>query len=69
MAARALRFLILTAARAGEVVGAAWSEIDMDKAVWAVPATRMKSGKVHRVPLSKEATVLLKQLANVRTGA
>ena len=60
--ARALEFLILTAARSGEVRGAAWEEIDLDKAIWTVPARRMKAGREHRVPLSTEALKLLKEL-------
>jgi integrase len=57
MAARALEFLILTAARPSEVLGARWSEISGD--IWTVPAARMKGGKEHRVPLSKAAFDLL----------
>ena len=49
--ARALEFLILTAARTGEVIGARWSEIDLKNKIWTVPAERMKAGKDHRVPL------------------
>lgn len=59
-AARALDFLILTAARTGEVIGAQWSEIDLDKTVWTVPAGRMKAGVEHRVPLSADAVAILK---------
>ena len=47
--ARALEFVILTAARSGEVRGARWPELDFDKCVWTVPASRMKAGKEHRV--------------------
>lgn len=57
--AQALRFVILTAARSGEVRGARWSEIDWDAKVWTVPAGRMKGGREHRVPLSDEACALL----------
>jgi integrase len=57
--ARALSFLILTAARSGEVRGICWAEIDLAAAVWTVPAERMKSAKEHRVPLSAAALVLL----------
>ena len=57
MAAMALRFLILTAARSGEVLGAQWPEIDGE--TWVVPAERMKAGRVHRVPLSAEALAIL----------
>src|SRR3546814_12027236 len=62
MAARALAFTILTAARSGEVLGARWPEIDLDKAVWTVPARRMKAGREHRVPLSPPATALVSAL-------
>jgi integrase len=64
--ARALEFLILTAARSGEVYGARWPEIDLDKEIWTVPAERMKSGRAHRVPLSKRAKVILCELHDVR---
>jgi integrase len=57
MAARALEFAILTAARPGEALGARWSEIDGD--VWTIPANRMKGGREHRVPLNKRAFELL----------
>jgi len=59
-AAKALEFAILTAARSGEVRGAAWGEIDLRNGLWVIPATRMKAGKDHRVPLSSDAVVLLK---------
>lgn len=62
MAARALEFLILTATRSGEVRGALWSEIDLDAAVWTIPAHRMKAGKAHVVPLSAPALALLRGL-------
>ena len=58
--ARALEFAVLTAARSGEVRGAVWAEIDMTRAMWIVPANRMKSGREHRVPLSKPAIKLLR---------
>ncbi len=67
--ATALRFLILTAARTGEVVGAQWREIDMDAAVWTVPAARMKAGREHRVPLSEPALAILREMAEKRTGS
>lgn len=60
MAARALQFLALTAARSGEVRGMAWTEVDLDKALWTVPAARMKAGREHRVPLTVEAVELLR---------
>ena len=68
MGAIALRATILCAARSGEVRGATWSEVDMDKAVWTVPATRMKMGKTHRVPLSPEALAVFKEAAKFRTA-
>jgi integrase len=63
--ARALEFTILTAARSGEVRGAKWSEIDLQSEVWTIPSERMKAGKEHRVPLSKQAVQLLRSLAVV----
>ncbi|TXH33313.1 MAG: site-specific integrase [Burkholderiaceae bacterium] len=59
---RALEFVILTAARSGEVRGATWSEINLNDATWILPAQRMKAGVEHRVPLSKAAIELLKSL-------
>lgn len=59
IAARALAFLTLTAARSGEVRGAQWDEIDLKSSVWTVPAERMKAGREHRVPLSEAAVDLL----------
>jgi integrase len=58
--ARALEFAILTAARTGEVLGARWEEIDQGAKTWTVPASRMKGGKEHRVPLSDRAIALVK---------
>jgi integrase len=62
VAARALEFAILTAARTGEVLQARWSEIDIVTKVWIVPANRMKAGKEHRVPLSPRAVAILEAL-------
>ena len=59
MAALALEFVILTATRTSEVLGATWAEVDLDKAIWTVPATRMKAGKEHRIPLSPRAVEIL----------
>ena len=59
MAAQALRFVILTAARTGEARGMRWREVDLDAKVWAVPGNRMKAGKLHRVPLSPAALAVL----------
>ncbi|WP_412505790.1 tyrosine-type recombinase/integrase [Roseovarius sp. SYSU LYC5161] len=66
MATRALEFVALTAARSGEVRGATWAEIDLDAAVWIIPAERMKAGKEHRVPLTQEAVALLKALPRMK---
>ena len=54
-------FLILTAARAGEVAGATWGEIDLDARVWEIPAVRMKARRAHRVPLSDQAVAVLEE--------
>ena len=54
-------FLVLTAARAGEVVGADWGEVDLDNRTWTVPASRMKARREHRVPLSDRAVELLEE--------
>jgi integrase len=66
VAALALEFAILTAARSGEVLGARWSEVDLDAKVWAVPAKRMKAGREHRVPLSDPALAILEKLGATR---
>ncbi len=89
MAARALQFLTLTAARSGEVRGATWDEIEglppanpanpanpatnaggrglpaHDRAIWRIPAARMKAGRAHSVPLSPEAVAILQGLPRV----
>ena len=57
--ALAFEFLVLTAARSGEVRGPVWSEIDRDARVWAVPASRMKTAREHRVPLCGRALEIL----------
>lgn len=56
---RALKFLILTAARSGEVRGMRWAEIDLEAGVWVVPSSRMKGAKEHRVPLTPAALACL----------
>jgi len=61
VAALALEFAILTAARTGEVIGAKWGEVDLEKAVWTIPADRMKAGREHRVPLSSRAVEILEE--------
>jgi integrase len=60
--AKALQFAILTAARTSEVLGARWDEIDLNNAMWTVPARRMKSRREHKVPLSPQAVELLRSL-------
>ena len=62
----ALEFLILTAARTGEIIGAKWAEIDLEKKVWIVPADRMKMGKEHRVPLCSRAIEILTNITSNR---
>lgn len=62
LAARALEFTILTAARTSEVLGARWAEVDLVNAVWTVPSSRMKGGIEHRVPLCAQAMAVLKCL-------
>jgi integrase len=66
--ALALEFLVLTAARTTEVRLAAWDEIDQNKCIWTIPATRMKSGRQHRVPLSDRALEILKIQSQFDTG-
>ncbi len=66
--ARALEFVILTAARSGEVRGATWAEIDLKAKLWTVPAERMKMRKEHRVPLSEAAIRILNDLSNQRVA-
>jgi integrase len=68
LAALALELCILTAARSGEILGMRWSEVDLNKAVWTVPAHRMKAGREHRVPLANGAATILRQLWKSRTG-
>jgi integrase len=59
----ALEFAILTAARTGEIIGARWGEVDLAGKVWTVPASRMKAGCEHRVPLSAEALAVLNKVS------
>lgn len=68
VAARAFEFLILTAGRVGEVIGATWGEIDLRAAVWTIPAGRMKAGKEHRVPLTARALAILDEMAKFGTN-
>jgi integrase len=66
IAARALEFAVLTAARTGEVIGARWSEMDLFDKTWTLPAARMKAGKEHRVPLSTRALAMLEEMQSHR---
>jgi integrase len=68
IAARGLEFLILTAARTGEVIGARWNEIDLFDKTWTVPAARMKAHREHRVPLSARALSILAEMQATRQG-
>jgi integrase len=67
VAARALEFAILTAARTGEVIGVTWDEIDLGSRTWIVPANRMKGHREHRVPLSDRAVALLEEMQGTRS--
>ena len=69
VAARALELAILCASRSGEVLGARWSEVDMDGAVWTIPAARMKAGKEHRVPLTPAALAVLRSVLPLKDAA
>lgn len=62
MSARALEFIILTAARTSEAIGATWTEIDLDQGLWTIPGERMKARRPHRVPLSAPVIALLHSL-------
>ena len=65
----ALDFLVLTAARSGETRGAQWTEIDTEARTWTVPGERMKSGLMHRVPLSARALETLRKARQLRDGS
>ncbi len=60
---KAFEFLVLTAARSGEVLGAKWDEIDLQGRVWTIPAERMKAGREHRIPLSTRAVTIINEMA------
>jgi integrase len=64
----ALEFLILTATRSGEALGAQWSEVDLEARTWTLPAERMKSGRAHVVPLSATAIAIVEDMATIKTG-
>lgn len=67
--ARALEFLVLTATRTGETLGAAWDELDLGARLWTIPAARMKAGREHRVPLSAAAVSVLKDMQAIKHSA
>jgi integrase len=69
VAAAALEFAILTCARTGETLGARWSEIDLERRLWVVPAERMKMRREHRVPISVAALAVLERMAKVKKSA
>jgi integrase len=66
VSAHTLEFLILTATRTGETLGATWDEVDIGAKLWTIPAGRMKAGKEHRVPLSDAALAVLKEMREIR---
>jgi integrase len=66
VAARALEFIVLTSVRVGEAVGARWDELDLAERVWTIPASRMKGGVEHRVPLSTQAVAVIECMAAIR---
>jgi integrase len=67
-ASQALRLLILTATRSGEVLNATWSEFNLEESMWVIPAERMKAGAEHRIPLPKDAIKLLRSLPRSGVG-
>jgi integrase len=66
ISARALEFLILTAARTGEAIGATWAEIDFEAEIWTLSGNRMKAGAEHRVPLSPRALAIVRAMETTR---
>jgi integrase len=66
VAARTLEFIILTAARSGEVLGMTWAELDLGAKLWVVPSARMKAGREHRVPLSDQALKVIEKVTPLR---
>ncbi len=69
LAARAFELCILAATRTNETLGATWEEFDLEKAVWTIPAERMKNRAVHRVPLSAEALAVLEEVPRLAGSA
>ena len=68
LAARAFEFIILTAARTGEVIGAKWAGVDLHNTVWIVPPERMKAGRAHKVPLSSMAIRIMEPLRKTQSS-
>lgn len=68
ISALCLEFTILTAARSGEALGARWSEFDLNEGIWKVPATRMKAGREHDVPLSPRAKSIVEEMAMAKVS-
>lgn len=66
--AKAMRFTVLTAVRTSEAIGARWPEFDLGRSIWRIPAERMKGGKAHEVPLSKQAQAVLDEMAAIRVN-
>ena len=69
LAALALELCILTVTRTGELLKSEWIEFDLKKEIWTIPASRMKAGYEHRIPLSSRAVTILKILQEQRHGA
>jgi integrase len=69
VAAKALEFAILCAARSGEVLGCCWSEINTGERLWTIPAERMKAGKEHRVPLSDAALAIIEHQSTIGSAS
>ncbi|MGQ0444953.1 MAG: tyrosine-type recombinase/integrase [Beijerinckiaceae bacterium] len=68
ISALALQFLTMTATRTSEIIGAQWNEFDFENQLWIIPASRMKAGREHRVPLSDPALEIIEKLAGARQG-
>jgi integrase len=68
ISALCLEFTILTAARGGEAMGTKWEEFDLENGIWVVPASRMKAGREHRVPLSRPALEIVEAMAKLRAS-
>jgi integrase len=66
VAARALEYSILTAARTSEIIGAPWDEVSTSEKLWTIPADRIKADRDHRVPLSKRALAILEEVKKIR---